>query len=139
MGRYENERKLALSYSERLRIWETNFGRDMGWLLEQHGETIALLTEPEWAEMFWVSYHITPLTQDPELLLQMQTKAFWNEMDGFVWRSRGFGVVVPHTFPSGSGPLDDRIAMYSLYIHIESPRPWDQVVLWWRKMKRSKF
>src|ERR1051326_7193222 len=57
----------SLTYHRRLRIWETNFGREAGWLIERHGQPIAILTEPRSEDMFWDSYRLEILTNDPEL------------------------------------------------------------------------
>ena len=85
----------AVSYSRLLEIWESDYGRDAGWIVEQWGEPIAVLTDPEQIEMFWVCYRIIPLTQDIELLERMRMKDFWHGMEGFVWRNREFGMIAP--------------------------------------------
>jgi hypothetical protein len=46
----------------RLRIFETNYGREAGWYVEHAGRRVALLTAPRFEEMFWDSYRIEPLT-----------------------------------------------------------------------------
>ena len=48
------------NYTRRLHIWETDYGRDAGWLVERHGKTIAVLTDPLWIDMFWFSYRLVP-------------------------------------------------------------------------------
>lgn len=40
--------------NERLRIIETNYGRDCGWYVEVNGQKIARLVDPKWEDMFWV-------------------------------------------------------------------------------------
>jgi hypothetical protein len=130
--------KPKFSHEERLRIWETSYGRDAGRLLERHGETVALLTEPEWDEMFWISYRITLLTQNQELRQLMHTRAFWHDVPNLTWRSRAFGVIAPNAFAGASTCLDtDRISMRGLLIDIEEPRLWDRAVLWWRKRRQG--
>ena len=129
---------MKLSYEQRLRLWETHHGAEGPRVMERHGEPAALFTDPEWMEMFWVSYNATPLTQDPDLQRQMLTKKLWLEMDGLTWRNHELGLVAPHTFPSvGSADGDTRISMRSLYIDIPDQRPWDHIVLWLRKRRRE--
>lgn len=138
MERDENERKLALSYSERLRIWESDYGVKSGWTIELRGGTIAMLTEPNSVEMFWVSYRVTPLTPDQELRRQLQTDAFWDDFKDLVWRSREFGIAALYPFPAIHALSEpDRVSMRGLYINIGDPRPWDQVVLWLRRVRRK--
>lgn len=36
-------------------------GRELGWFLERRGVRLARLTEPQYAEMFWVQYRVTPM------------------------------------------------------------------------------
>lgn len=124
----------GLSCDTKLRIWETNYGRDADWILERRGEPIALFTEPEQKEMFWYIYRVTPLTQDPELRRQMRTQAFWNEMDGLVWRSRELGIIAPNAFPGSYPPPETgRVAMRGLCINIGPPSPVDEAALQSRK------
>ena len=49
----------------RLRIFETDYGRQVGWFMEHHGRRVAELTEPRCEDMFWDSYRIDLLTDDP--------------------------------------------------------------------------
>ncbi len=49
----------------RRRIFETDYGRDAGWFVEDRGRRVAQLTDWRYEEMFWDSYRIEPLTDDP--------------------------------------------------------------------------
>ena len=54
-------------YVRRLHIWETDFGRAAGWVAERDGKPVAVLTEPRYEEMFWVSYRLEVIAEDARL------------------------------------------------------------------------
>ena len=121
-------------YRRRLRIWETNYGRDAGWTIERNGEPIALLTRPQMIEMFWYSYEMEVVTSDPDLQRRMQTPEFWADFVGLVWRNREFGEVATDAFPAGHPfPEPGRLAMRGLYLYIGEPWLWDRLLLWLRR------
>lgn len=65
---------MQLSHTERIAIANANYGRDYGWhVLSECDEPLATLTDPQYAEMFWTSYLVTPLDGH----IATQTKAFW--------------------------------------------------------------
>lgn len=124
------------SYERRLRIWETNYGRDAGWHIERRGEVIAVLTDWRWHEMFWDSYEMEIVASDADLRRRMQTREFWAvaESEGLTWRNREFGELAEFAFPSLTPfPEVGRLTMRGLYLPIEPPWPWDRVVLCWRR------
>jgi hypothetical protein len=126
------------SYCRRLRIWETIYGRDAGWVIERQGRRIAVLTDPRPEDMFWDSYRMDVVADDPELARRMQTKEFWAvaEAEGLVWRSLEFGDVAAYAFPAMSPfPKPGRLMMRGLHLAIGAPWPWDWVVLWARRRK----
>jgi hypothetical protein len=125
-------------YRRRLRIWEANYGRDCGWIIERQGRPIAVLTEPRREEMFWDSYRMEIVTDDLELRTRMFTTEFWAkaEAEGLVWRNRKFGEVAEFAFPSFAPfPEPDRLMMRRLYLPIGEPWPWDWLVLWIRRWR----
>jgi hypothetical protein len=77
-------------YARRLRIWETDYGRDAPWVIERHGHPIALLTEPRWEAMFWHRDRIEITTEDPDLRIMLLTEGFWAESEELVWRNHEF-------------------------------------------------
>jgi hypothetical protein len=126
-------------YLHRLRVWETNYGREPGWLVERDGQPIAQLTEPRFEEMFWDSYRLDILTDDAELHRQMLTEEFWNkaESERLVWRSREFGEQAPSAFPSAAPfPEPGRLMIRGLYLPIGAPSLFDRAVLWLRRQFR---
>ena len=64
-------------YSRTLRIWESNFGRDTGWVIECEGKPVAVLTEPRSEDLFWDSYRMEVITDDPELRGHLLAEEFW--------------------------------------------------------------
>ncbi len=127
-------------YDQRLRIWETNCGRDAGWVIERQGETIALLTDPRFEDTFWDSYRMEIVTATADLRQRMQTVEFWSlaESEGLVWRSREFGEVANGAFPALSPfPEPGRLSMRELYLPIAAPLWWDRLVLWWRRRRQK--
>ncbi len=128
-----------MSYGRRLRVWETNYGRDSGWVIERQGKPIAILTDCRWEEVFWDSYRIEIVADDPELRDKMLSKEFWAvaESEGLTYRNRQFGDGAMFAFPSLS-PFSEpgRLMMRGLYLDIGQPRPWDSVVLRLRRWMR---
>jgi hypothetical protein len=84
----------------RLRILESNYGRDGGWYVEVEGRRLAALTDPQYYDMFWDSYRLEPLTTDPAELEMLFSADFWDHCGGITFRSRAFGEVAPNAFPS---------------------------------------
>jgi hypothetical protein len=126
-------------YARRLRIWETNYGRDCGWVIERQGKAIAILTEPRWEEMFWDSYRMEIVAGDGELRAQMLTKEFWAraESEGLLWRNREFAEIAEYAFPALSPfPEPGRLMTRGLSLAIGDPYPWDRIVLWMRSWFR---
>lgn len=129
------------SYSEKLRIWETNFGRESGWHVVRHGDVIAILSDPQFEEMFWDSYQINIVSTDSELRQVMQTADFWKnaENEGLLWRSCEFGELAVNAFPAITPSLKSgRLLMRGLYLSIGEPRFWDRLILWWRSYFRRQ-
>lgn len=92
---------------------------DSEWIVEIEGSPVALLSEPKWAEMFWTSYQMTPLTEDPELVAKLNDVEFWRvcESLGVSFRHRASSVVASHAFP-GLFPFPEpgRLMMRGLYL-----------------------
>ncbi|HEV2292467.1 MAG TPA: hypothetical protein VGR35_01345 [Tepidisphaeraceae bacterium] len=130
-----------MKYRDRLRVWESGYGRSDGWDVELDGKPVAFMDEPQWEEMFWVSYRLTPTTDDPSLKERLLSESFWgansDEWSKLVFRSRATGLVAENAFPSIKpfvGP--QRVNMRALYIAIGHPFPWDWIVLKVRSLMR---
>ncbi len=108
----------------RLQIIESDYGRKHGWYLEYHGARLAVLMDPMWAEMFWVTYRIEPLTDDPRILDMLSSRLFWYS-DELTFRNRVFDdEVIDHAFgnPERSG---NEVTMRSLYFFIKELTLWE--------------
>ena len=120
----------------RLRVIETNYGRDAGWLVEWNGRCVAVLTEPRWADMFWYMYTVEWITNDPEECEALQPAEdclWWGGRLQF--RNREIGEVVEHAFAAGP-PRDGLVIMRGLYLTRWGPWPWEWLLLWLRGWKR---
>lgn len=131
---------LLMGYGRRLRIWETNYGRDSGWVIECQGRAIATLTDCRWEEVYWDSYRLEIITDDPDVQARLQTQEFWaiTQAEGLVYRNLEFADVAPFAFPSLS-PFSEpgRLMMYGLYLDVGPPGPFDSLVLWFRRRRRD--
>jgi hypothetical protein len=147
-GDTESRRRHAqstLRYGDRLRVWESDFGRSEGWDIELHGKAVAFMDEAQWEEMFWISYRLTVTTDNPSLRIWLMSEKFWRggEWTKLTFRSRATGLIAESAFPSATpivGP--QRVSMRGLYVRIGHPQWWDWVVLraraaWWRLREAS--
>lgn len=134
--------KTSSDYDRRLRIWETNYGRDCGWQIERNGEVIAVLSEPRYEEMFWESYRMEIVTEDLELRGRLLTTEFWvvAEAEGLRWKNLEFGEFAEFAFPSLS-PFREpgRLTMRGLYLPIDPPKLYDKMMLAYRRWRRNRM
>ena len=91
--------------NRRLRIIETNYGRNCGWYVEVEGRKIARLSDPEFVDMFWDSYRLEPLTDDPKTRRMLYTpssgipaKLFIGIASSTMWFQRLVGRCVKQRF-----------------------------------------
>jgi hypothetical protein len=129
-----------MRYRERLRIWESNYGRSLGWDLELDGRVVGVLDEPHQEDMFWTSYRVSSTVDDPAVAARLVFEEFWKG-DGFaglVFRSRALGLAAEGPFPAVDafvGPR--RVSMRALYIGFREPALWDRLVLGIRALLRA--
>jgi hypothetical protein len=124
------------AYKRRLRILETDYGREAGWFVELEGRAVAQLTEPRFEDMFWDSYRLEPLTGDAELRRQILTKPFWDDFSRLTFRSCEFGDAVPQAWPAGDVFTEDgRVKLRGLYLTVRPSWlwPWEWPIIWWRR------
>ena len=127
-------------YRRLLRIWETDYGRDSGWLIEREGQTIAMLSDARWDDLFWHSYHLEVVTDDPKLRQRILNREFWTnaKREGLVWRSTEFGEAVEGAYSAGCPFAEPgRLLMRGLHIAVRSPNSLDRITLWWRRRTRA--
>lgn len=125
----------------RLRILESNLGRDHGWYVEVEGRRLAVLTDCRWHDQFWESYHLEPLTNDPAELLLLFTDDFWGRSRELAFRSREFEEAVPDAYPSiNAGTVlkeSGRLVVRRLYLDVPC-YDWDSLLLWLRRLWRRR-
>ena len=124
--------EMNLGYIPKLRlrsaIHDTDYGRLAGWYVEEKGRRLALLSDPAYVEMFWVSYSITPLSDDPLEREAVMTDAFWLERD-VVYRSKRFDIRIDHAFSALTPLSGGRVIMRGLYLVVEPPSFPERILL----------
>jgi hypothetical protein len=128
-------------YRDQLRIWESDYGRSLGWEIEWDGRVVGLLDEPRQEDMFWTSYRVTSTTDDPALSALLLSEDFWKG-DGFtrlIFRSRALGLPAENTFPASGGFIGPRrVSMRALHVRSRDPAPWDCLLLKIRTILRGQ-
>jgi hypothetical protein len=88
------------------------------WDVELDGRPVAVLTDGRYYDMFWGSYLIQPLTEDPKELQYLYSEDFWH--GPLVFRSRKSGRLAAYAFPSGEAASmlrqSGRVVMRGLYV-----------------------
>jgi hypothetical protein len=134
---------LIMLMKERLRIIETNYGRECGWYVEIDDRKVARLADPQWEDMFWVTYRLEPLTGDPKERAMLYSAEFWHSCKA-AFRNCEFNEVAPFAFAGGS-PVElatrlmetGRLSMRGLYLEVPS-YPWDCLLLWLRRWRNKR-
>ena len=129
---------VILTYPRRLRILETNLGRNAGWLIEWRGQVVAALDDCQYEDMFWDSYQLEILATDISIRKQLLQPEFWvsPEQVEIVWRNRVFGQVADGAFSAGLNQKG-RLVMRKLYLTVCCEGPWDEFILWARRRLRD--
>ena len=125
---------------QRLRILETNYGREAGWYVEYRGRRIAALIDCRYWDMFWDSYQLEPFTNDPEDQEKLFSDDLWNDVAGLGFVNRELGIAASHAFPAGAAGRilreEGRLVMRGLYLPVQE-RLWDGVLIatrrWWSR------
>jgi hypothetical protein len=130
-----------MRYRDRLRIWESNYGRALGWDIELDGRVVGLLDEPHQEDMFWTSYRVSSSENDAALSSNLVCADFWkgNGFAKLVFRSRALGLVAESPLPAVDafvGPR--RVSMRALYIVCREPALCDRLVLKIRALLRGR-
>ncbi|MBZ5714829.1 hypothetical protein [Nannocystis pusilla] len=102
----------------RRRLKATDHGRSEGWDVLLADRVVAYLDDPRFEDMFWISYRVTPLTDDADLAARLLTPEYWRSDEGctLTFRSRALGVFAPNAFASLGMDAPGRVAMRALYI-----------------------
>jgi hypothetical protein len=86
------------------------------WFLEHAGVRLARLTEPNFAEMFWVQYRVTPM---PGVSWEtLANSDLWVASDTVRFRNASTGDVAPDAFQGGRLPSSEWqfVVMRALYV-----------------------
>lgn len=110
----------------RQQIVESDYGRRAGWILVLNGQPVATFTEPEFVEMFWVSYKLTMLVPDEKIEFKLLNREYWYEeaMKEIEFRNQRFsGLPRAYDFPLVTPPYysNGRFAVRGLYFVIDPP------------------
>ena len=125
-----------MSLTQHLRLLETDYGRECGWFVECDGRKLARLVDPKMEEMYWYSYRMEPLSDDPADLTRLYSNEFWFS-EQLMYRNCEFNVVADFAFAGGGNAEKQlresgRILMRALYLNTIC-FPWDHVFLWMRR------
>jgi hypothetical protein len=130
----QQDARLAADRELRFRIAERAHCRT-GWQVEIETDRrpLALLTDPQWDDMFWVSYAYTAASDIPAERAALDTIEFWTRYD-LLYRSRDIDLVAPYAFAGLRGPSSGRISIRGLYLVPEFTR-YERFLLWLRRRK----
>jgi hypothetical protein len=118
----------------RLVLFETDYGRRAGWYVERAGQRVALLLDPRFEDMFWDSYRVEPLVEDPEERRRILSDRGWWHQRGLVFRNRQFDAVADTAFAGGEVFTEaGRVVMRGLHLGIGPPNCWERAVMWVRR------
>jgi len=133
----EQQARFAADRELRFRIAEGAHCRT-GWQVEIETERrpLALLTDPQWADMFWISYAYTAASDIPAERAALDTTEFWTRYD-LLYRSRDIDLVAPFAFAGLRGPGAGRISIRGLYLAPEFTR-YERFLLWLRRRKHRR-
>ncbi|PHQ34000.1 hypothetical protein CEE69_16990 [Rhodopirellula bahusiensis] len=107
-----------LTFSDRFAIVDANYGREFGWhVLSDSDEPIATLTDPQFADMFWTAYTLTPV--DGHAVTQ--SEGFWHP-DCHRIRNLGFPNFIVDTF-GHYDPETNRVTIRFDYINVDFTWP----------------
>jgi hypothetical protein len=126
-------RELATTYRHAVRLFKRSYarrraqsrmrmlrrsgeGQSLGWFLEKAGIRLARLTEPQFVDMFWIAYRVTPM---PGVSWQtLANSDLWVTSASVRFRNAGTGDVAPYAFQGGRLPTTESpfVVMRALYI-----------------------
>lgn len=126
---------------QRLQILESNYGRTAGWWLEKAGTKIAVLSDYQWADMFWDGYRFSSADGCDE---DLADPAFWEVKiyEGeYGFRNRLFTDYVDSEFAfpgGGKGAPQGYISMRGLYLPGGPATFRERFALWIQSRRRPQ-
>lgn len=133
----EQQARLAADRELRLRVAEGVHCRT-GWQVEMETDRrpLVFLTDPQWDDMFWVSYAYTAASDMPAERAALDTTEFWTR-DDLLYRSRDIDLIAPYAFAALGGPSSGRISIRGLYLVPKLSR-YERFLLWLRRRKHRR-
>lgn len=124
----------ALKQADRLRVFESDYGRDFGWFVEKEGTVVAVLVDHEREDMFWDSYRVEP-GEGTSLPEGVFTPEFWHS-GGLTFRNRVTGEIAVNAFSGGTTATREhpRVIMRGLYSDLR-PALLERIILWYRRSR----
>lgn len=122
-------------------VWETNYGRDCGWIVEKDGKIVAMLDNNKPVEMFWNEYDIIAVCDEGNDGEYVFTREFWDSFSSETLRFRNceFQDEVS-AFPAGNPvPHHGKVVMRGLYIPVRAPDILNQIAIYFRRIFGRQF
>lgn len=129
-----------MSWWQLYKLWLDVVETGGGWFIERDGRKVALLTDPQFVDMFWYAWQIEPLAEGQVEPAELLSPEFWDftHLPRTVFRSREYNVVA-EAFWAGEDPVrNGRLVMRALYQPVREPWPWERVILWIRQRQRKR-
>jgi hypothetical protein len=106
--------------------------------IERDETPIAILSDPQFEDMFWNSWHVEPLVADPAERAAMLTPEYWSTQDcrSIRYVCRRSGQVATLALWAGQPIRNGRLVMRGLYVpqrvrFAQSPWRWLELVSGW--------
>lgn len=125
-------------------VWESDYGRMAGWILEYQSSPIALLSDPWFEDTFWYSYQMEFRQNAHVTEAEFYSDDFWNVRifeKGYRWRNCYFDGYDGGAF-SGRPPTipGSRIFVRALYMtDVPSPTNLEHWILQQRKKRGQRW
>jgi hypothetical protein len=85
--------------------------------VELDGECVAVLTDPQFFDMFWTSFHVVPVMDDPVERMRISTDRGWWHQNKLVFRNRLLDEIVEIAFVVGDVFTESgRVILRGLYL-----------------------
>lgn len=117
-----------MGWFDRHRRWVEAY-RHPAWVVVRDGTQVAVLTEPEFEDMFWFWWKVEPQSDEPMARAEVLSSSFWSIdlLPRTKFISRAFGHEAA-AFWGGTGIKDGRVLMRGLYQGVPA-RWWDRLIV----------
>jgi hypothetical protein len=118
-----------MKFFRRQRAILQRYRTEQQWFVERDGVRVAYLRAPEFVEMFWMSYEVVPLSNDPAERARVLSPDFWNLE--LLANTQFVSGVFGHTAAAFWSHFESgRLTMRGLY-HGVPASWWDRTVMSW--------